>query len=286
MSRDEDHGGGSWGFGQCLWSPSHKRNNTRWAFWDTLLHVKEGDPVLHLRGKGEKAAFIGVSQALSDGFETTDYPPNPGEWGYAKSFHKVPLYEYITLHEPIKLYEVFTSKNAALRDYFALNRDANEKLRLFYVLQAGRLQCLNGAYLSQADEKLTRLLLDQAVGTSSDSPPAKKEVRTGEQLIPLLARIGQREFADNVRRNYQTNCCFPGCDVAERPFLRGAHIARWSDVPELRGKLSNGLCLCLMHDHAFERGLFTVDMQHRVWVNPLAASNSLWAKDHLEPVMN
>src|SRR5215203_5558141 len=41
MSRDEAHGGGSWAFGQSLWSPSRKTNGTKWAFWETLLHVEQ-----------------------------------------------------------------------------------------------------------------------------------------------------------------------------------------------------------------------------------------------------
>src|SRR5919112_630978 len=58
MSRDEAHGGGSWAFGQSLWSPSRKTNGTKWAFWNTLLRVEAGDPVLHLRGKGDRATFV------------------------------------------------------------------------------------------------------------------------------------------------------------------------------------------------------------------------------------
>jgi putative restriction endonuclease len=70
MSREEAHGGGSWGFGQSLWSPSRKTNGTKWAFWETLMHVEAGDPVLHLRGKGDNAAFVGFSTAAVNGFET------------------------------------------------------------------------------------------------------------------------------------------------------------------------------------------------------------------------
>ena len=75
MSRDEVHGGGSWAFGQSLWSPARKKNNTSWAFWDTLLRVETHDPILHLRGKDKSAAFVGISTAAADGFETADSPP-------------------------------------------------------------------------------------------------------------------------------------------------------------------------------------------------------------------
>src|SRR5215218_6577350 len=87
MSRDEAHGGGSWAFGQSLWSPSRKTNDTKWAFWDTLLHVEAGDPVLHLRGKGDRATFVAFSTAAADGFETSDRPHNPGAWSFARSYY-------------------------------------------------------------------------------------------------------------------------------------------------------------------------------------------------------
>jgi hypothetical protein len=110
-----------------------------------------------------------------------------------------------------------------------------------------------------------------------------REVSTGERLRELLTRVGQREFSDVVRENDGTKCCFPDCDVAERTFLRGSHIARWADEPDLRGDVSNGLSLCLMHDQAFERGLFTVDLELRVWVDSAKARRSPWATVHLAP---
>lgn len=283
MSRDEAHGGGSWGFGQSLWSPSRKTNNTRWAFWETLLSVEGGDPVLHLRGEGNNATFVGFSTAAADGFETTDRPPDPGAWSHAHSFYRVPLQNFASLSSPVPLHEVFSSRSDELRRYFLDNRLAREKELLFYVVQADRLQCLNGAYLSQVSAKLARLLFEQPVYAPSGSLSFVREASTGEQLQRLLVRVGQREFSDRVRNNYGMQCCFPGCSVAERGFLRGAHIARWADVPELRGQISNGLCLCLMHDQAFERGLFTIDFSLRVWVDSCKASRSPWATANLLP---
>ena len=51
------------------------------------------------------------------------------------------------------------------------------------------------------------------------------------------------------------------------PIFSGFHIARWADNEKLRGHLGNGLCFCLMHDKAFEEGLFTLDKQFRIFVN-------------------
>lgn len=283
MSRDETHGGGNWAFRQSLWSPSHKTNGTRWAFWENLLRVEAGDPILHLRGKGDNAAFVAFSTATADGFETRDRPPNPGEWGYAQSFYRVPLRNFMPFEDRILLQDVFERRDTELRNYFVKNKVAAKKERLFYVIQSGRLQCLNGAYLSEASMDLTRLLLHGTEYKSHHSGSAVHKASTGERVRELITRVGQSEFSGLVRENYGAKCCFPGCDVAERSFLRGSHIARWADASELRGEISNGLCLCLMHDQAFERGLFTVDLEMRIWVDKAKAKQSPWATTHLLP---
>ena len=281
MSCDEAHGGGSWGFGRSLWSPARKTNGAKWAFWESLLDVEVGDPILHLRGKGSDAAFLGFSIAAANGFATRNRPPIPGEWDDANVFYRVPLQEFTLLSSPVPLQKVFVERDAELRTYFLNNRFATEKERLFFVIQGGRLQCLNGAYLFQVSTELARLLLNQPLYEPQHAHSVLQEVGTGEQLRTLISRIGQNEFSYHVRKNFGMRCCFPDCDVTERVFLRGAHIARWSDAPELRGEISNGLCL--MHDQAFERGLFTIDLELRIWVDAPKASSSLWSTTHLLP---
>jgi HNH endonuclease len=81
------------------------------------------------------------------------------------------------------------------------------------------------------------------------------------------ARQGQAAFARELKKLYGSACCFPSCSVADSRFLVASHIARWSDNEKLRGHLGNGLCLCLMHDRAFEIGLFTLDDDSKVFVN-------------------
>ncbi len=132
---------------------------------------------------------------------------------------------------------------------------------------------------SEASADLARLLLDIPERPLS----VVKEVSTGDRLQELVTRVGQREFSNRVLENYGGRCCFPACDVEERTFLRGSHIARWADAPESRGDIANGLCLCLMHDQAFESGLFTVDLDMRVWVESAKASKSPWAMANLLP---
>ena len=189
---------------------------------------------------------------------------------------------------PIPLRRIFALQERKLREYFSLNkaRLASQRATLFYVIQNNGLQCLNGAYLSEVDEELGEILLgsDFSKGTAEFRLPIIS-VPTGESIQQLRARIGQQDFSSNVRGNYGHRCCFPGCTVHEDSFLIASHIARWADVPELRGKTGNGLCFCLMHDRAFERGMFIITSDLKVAVNKRQSMviNSAWCTDHLFP---
>ncbi len=270
MSRDKVHGGGTWAFPKCLWAPVEKQGGGSWTFWTKILQVTPGDTIIHLRGVPPDAAFVGYSTATGDGFETGRRPPQPGKWDYSERFFRADLEGFTPFHEAINLDDLFQQKRIALEDYFDRNKSrGRDKANIFYVRQSGRLQCLNGAYLSDVDEDLLSVLFgseDATVASGAGDPVVS--VATGSQIRTVRARLGQKKFSDQVRRNYGNRCCFPGCSISDPRFLVGAHITRWTDNEELRGHPGNGLCLCLVHDRAFELGLFTLDEQHRVFVNP------------------
>ena len=270
MSRDDEHGGGHWGFSQCLWSPVLKQNGAKWGYWEALAKVQEGDSVLHLRGRGPTAELAGFSTAALDGFATSENPPNPGQWGWSTSFYKVLLEDYTPFENPLSLQSIFSSKNESLTNYYEVNRakGKRERQKLFYVIQRGRLQCLNGAYLSEVDDDLGEIIIGHSFTTTSPDGEQVASTFTSETTRKLVARVGQQKFSENVRDNYSHRCCFPQCQVNEDQFLVGAHIARWVDVPSLRGKTDNGLCLCLIHDKAFEIGMYTLNASGTVVINP------------------
>jgi len=281
MSRDYEHGGSGWQFGTCLWSPTEKKGGGRWGYWDLMQRVTKDDLVLHLRGS-KNQQFIGHSVADADCYVTTDRPPNPGVWDHALQFYRVPLRDYCPFEDPIPLSDIFERSSKQLIAYHQSHSpvsSANGRF-LFYVPQAGSLQCQNGAYLSEVDSELSRIIL----GNDTDIHQLQ-QVGTGSGIATLRTRIGQKEFSDAVRDNYSHSCCFPQCNVADASFLIGAHIARWSDSTTHRGNIANGLCLCLMHDKAFETGLFVLDRQFRV-VPTAIANSSAWAHANILPFAN
>lgn len=298
MSRDEDHGGAGWGFAQSLWSPARKQaadgreSAGRWPFWEALLRVRSGDQILHLRGASDTAAFVGRSTAATDGFVTSERPPISGPWSYATSFYRVLLRDYEPFPTPVRLRDVFRHADPLLRTYYRANRDLppGERKILFYVIQSGRLQCLNGASLSEVDDRLLTILLGADEQEAEASASAQQTlpltlVDTGVRVRELRLRAEQQRFSAMVRANYDSRCAFPGCPVDEGALLVGAHIARWADVPALRGDPANGICWCLLHDRAFELGLFTLSHDLRIVVSqhhPLFLQNA-WCREQLLP---
>jgi hypothetical protein len=134
MSRDEEHGGGTWAFTNCLWAPTKKKAGTQWPFWKKVLEVREGDLVLHLRGVPPNAYFVGYSVAAGDGFQTSRRPPNPGEWGFAEAFYRADLTGFTPFHQPVNLSDVFSSRSAELSSYFDANKKQGTKKLIFFLL--------------------------------------------------------------------------------------------------------------------------------------------------------
>lgn len=109
------------------------------------------------------------------------------------------------------------------------------------------------------------LLLDSPLNPSAESYSGKvldiaieqelfllEDVPTADTLAIARQRRGQARLRKHTLANYSHRCAV--CDVAERTLLVASHIVRWSDDLQLRGKLSNLLCLCRMHDALFETG--------------------------------
>lgn len=290
MSRDEAHGGSGWEFGQCVWSPAYTRSHGQprsWPYWSSILASRAGDTVVHLRWRWPKAAFVGVSTVVSGGFRTTDRPPITGEWDYSREFFRADLRDFTRFDEPLVLRELFAKQHAQLRAYFERNRvlAPPEKKHIFFVVQSGRLQCLNGAYFSEVDESLQAILFEESpsVGVTfvRETPADLRDVTTSSVLKVVRRRIGHDRFAQKVKENHGNACCFPGCGVNAPELLIAAHIERWADAEDARGRIDNGLAFCGVHDRAFELGLFVIDDEYRVHAQSVAAQD--WVRRELLP---
>lgn len=83
-----------------------------------------------------------------------------------------------------------------------------------------------------------------------------------EKVQSVKVRLAQNFFRRTVLGSYGTRCCISGISLPE--LLIASHILPWNRFPDFRTNPHNGLCLSRLHDGAFDRGLITLDEDHRV----------------------
>jgi len=81
----------------------------------------------------------------------------------------------------------------------------------------------------------------------------------------MKTREFQQAFRNAILENYQRRCAV--CDVDDDAFLRGCHIVPVKNDPKIAGDPKNGICLCVIHDVAFEKGIFSITDEYEVRVS-------------------
>ncbi|MGC4761395.1 HNH endonuclease [Micromonospora sp. DT46] len=127
-------------------------------------------------------------------------------------------------------------------------------------------------------EKLDRADVEAAAQEASANWLKRRpdlEDRVTEKLLVSVARIGQHRFATDVLRNHGFRCVFCGMALTAaggkraRRMLVASHIKPWkASLPKERLDVQNGLAACPTHDVAFDTGLVTVNVDHRIRVSP------------------
>lgn len=96
-------------------------------------------------------------------------------------------------------------------------------------------------------------------------------VGPSERRVSVSIRLFQDFFRRAVLASYESTCCVCGLDI--RPLLFASHIKPWAIGESTRSDPQNGLCLCAIHDRAFDRGLIAVSAHYRVLVCPQIMSS-------------
>ena len=117
----------------------------------------------------------------------------------------------------------------------------------------------NERLLAQTGTGNEELLGDEVAPTvPPEDGPTEREVTT-------KARLHQAFFRRAVLASYQSSCCF--CRIGLPELLIASHIVPWAVDETVRADPRNGLCLCALHDRAFDRGLMAVDSDTYVIVS-------------------
>ncbi|KGX48022.1 HNH endonuclease family protein [Burkholderia pseudomallei MSHR2138] len=91
----------------------------------------------------------------------------------------------------------------------------------------------------------------------------------------------QRVFARAVKSNYGYRCAITG--IESKDFLVASHIVPWSEDQSIRLDPSNGICLSLLMDRAFERGHLLVDDDLTVRIDWSKVGDDTMLRRQLEP---
>jgi putative restriction endonuclease len=95
------------------------------------------------------------------------------------------------------------------------------------------------------------------------------EVLEGKQGIDIQrlvkTRVNQSLFRKIIVNNYSNACAICGLDIES--LLVASHIIKWSENQTQRLNPSNGLCLCNIHDKAFEVGFIGIQKDYKIIVS-------------------
>ncbi len=91
----------------------------------------------------------------------------------------------------------------------------------------------------------------------------EESVNSGDFSVPdttssvKVRGSAQRVFSEMVKRNYGWSCALTG--ITTREFLIASHIVPWSVDHTIRLDPSNGICLSILADRAFENGFLLIE---------------------------
>jgi putative restriction endonuclease len=91
-----------------------------------------------------------------------------------------------------------------------------------------------------------------------------KEGKDVEKLVKT--RVHQSLFRRVVLNNYSNSCAVCGLNIDD--LLIASHILKWSEDKSNRLNPENGLCLCNIHDKAFEAGYLGIKGDYKIYISP------------------
>lgn len=104
------------------------------------------------------------------------------------------------------------------------------------------------------DDRNDDRIIDESIDYTGINKDAKVSIR-----------VGQNFFRHSVLSAYDNRCCITGLAIPK--LLIASHIIPWSVDTKNRLNPSNGLCLSMLHDKAFDTGIITITRDMTVCVS-------------------
>ncbi len=114
--------------------------------------------------------------------------------------------------------------------------------------------------------------LKSSVESIHDELAQWDETRPMERETAVRVRLAQRFFRAAILASYESTCAV--CGIRHESLLIASHIVPWSQDAGLRADPSNGICMCAIHDRAFDRGLLAIDTDFKVVVGESLLADS------------
>lgn len=154
------------------------------------------------------------------------------------------------------------------------------------------LEAIAATHLSLVESRFATVLLSDA--TAENAPVDSAEVEQFRQQIEdenysvpnktvttKTRGSAQKAFAKTVKQNYGGKCAVTG--IASAPFLVASHIVPWSEDETIRVDPSNGICLSILVDRAFENGLLVVEDDLALRIDWQRVGEDEPLREYLEP---
>ena len=114
------------------------------------------------------------------------------------------------------------------------------------------------------NKRIEELTLNQSeIKEIEDDIMLGKEGKDIERIIK--SRVNQSLFRKIVINNYSNSCTICALDI--KSLLVASHILKWSENFSNRLNPENGLCLCNIHDKAFELGYIGINSDYTILIS-------------------
>jgi putative restriction endonuclease len=92
-----------------------------------------------------------------------------------------------------------------------------------------------------------------------------EDVQGLDRVAVTRVRVTQHFFRSLILTGYRSQCAV--CEMPIASLLVASHIVPWSVDRSLRMNPQNGICLCSLHDRAFDTGLLVVSRDFRISIH-------------------
>ncbi len=125
--------------------------------------------------------------------------------------------------------------------------------------------------LAYEGEQILATFKNQSIELSSEIDLSNIPAEGKEREVIVKTRVNQKFFRSMVLACYENKCCITGIDIPQ--LLIASHIKPWSSDIENRMNPSNSLCLNLLHDKAFDKGLITITPDYKIRLSEMIKKN-------------